>query len=87
MKNLKNRLRNFSASVMAGSLAAASFMTGTAYADDFGQSVTVTGDGATLDGMMGKIIGFVLTIFRYVGAFLIVFGIYEINDSTQTQYA
>lgn len=41
-------------------------------------SVTVTGDGANAQDMMGKIIGILLTITRFVGVALVIYGVYEI---------
>ena len=40
--------------------------------------VTITGEDVDADAFMGKIIGILLTITRYVGVALIVYGVYEI---------
>ena len=50
----------------------------TAFAGGFGEDVTITGSGADAGQMMGKIIGILLTITRFVGVALVVYGVYEI---------
>lgn len=50
----------------------------TAFAGGFGEEVTITGGGADANQMMGKIIGILLTITRFVGVALVVYGVYEI---------
>jgi hypothetical protein len=49
----------------------------TAFADDW-ESVSVQGGDANASEMMGSIIGILLTITRYVGVALVVYGVYEI---------
>lgn len=44
----------------------------------FSDSVTVTGSDVDANVFMGKIIGILLTITRYVGVALIIYGVYEI---------
>lgn len=47
-------------------------------ADDFG-SVTVTeGDGVSANTVMGKVLGMLLTITRFVGVALTIYGVYEV---------
>lgn len=47
--------------------------------DVFGEDVKVTANGGTNAGaMMGKIIGILLTITRFVGVALVVYGVYEV---------
>lgn len=41
-------------------------------------SVTISSNKAEADTMMGKIIGVLLTITRFVGVALIVYGVYEV---------
>lgn len=50
----------------------------TAFAGGFGEDVTVTGGGADAGQLMGKIIGILLTITRFVGVALVIYGVYEI---------
>lgn len=45
--------------------------------DDFG-SVTVSTSSGSATSLMGKIIGILLTITRYVGVALVIYGVYEI---------
>lgn len=42
-----------------------------------GTSVTVD-DNATMDNVMGNVIGFLLTMTRWVGIALLIYGVYEI---------
>ena len=42
-----------------------------------GTSVTVN-DNATMDAVMGNVIGFLLTMTRWVGVALLIYGVYEI---------
>jgi len=42
-----------------------------------GTSVTVN-DNATMDTVMGNVIGFLLTMTRWVGVALLIYGVYEI---------
>lgn len=44
----------------------------------FGENVTITAGGANAADLMGKIIGILLTITRYVGVALVVYGVYEV---------
>lgn len=45
----------------------------------FGESVTITADSTTdASSLMGNIIGILLTITRFVGVALVVYGVYEI---------
>lgn len=51
----------------------------TALAGTFGEDVSITATADTdAAGLMGKIIGILLTITRFVGVALIVYGVYEI---------
>lgn len=59
--------------------AMASMSATTAFAASFGEDVTVTANGSTnATAMMGKIIGILLTITRFVGVALVVYGVYEV---------
>ena len=58
-------------SAMIGSMA-------TTVSASFSDSVTVNNNDVDASTMMGKIIGVLLTITRFVGVALIVYGIYEI---------
>lgn len=52
----------------------------------FGESVSINTQGVTdANALMGKIIGILLTITRFVGVALIVYGVYEIVMSFQQQ--
>lgn len=52
----------------------------------FGEGVTITAGAETdANALMGKIIGILLTITRFVGVALIVYGVYEIVMSFQQQ--
>ena len=58
--------------------AMASMSAVTAFAD-FGEAVQVKANGSTnASVMMGKIIGILLTITRFVGVALVVYGVYEV---------
>lgn len=52
----------------------------------FGEDVTINTNGATdANELMGKIIGILLTITRFVGVALVVYGVYEVFMSYQNQ--
>lgn len=86
--NKKNKVKGILARAAAFGMAASSVATMTAaqvFADDFG-SVTVSGDNVSANTVMGKVIGMLLTITRFAGVALTVYGIYEIIMSfTQNQ--
>lgn len=86
--NKKNKVKGILARAAAFGMAASSVATMTAaqvFADDFG-SVTVSGDNVSANTVMGKVIGMLLTITRFAGVALAVYGIYEIIMSfTQNQ--
>lgn len=86
--NKKNKVKGILARAAAFGMAASSVATMTAaqvFADDFG-SVTVSGDDVSANTVMGKVIGMLLTITRFAGVALAVYGVYEIIISfTQSQ--
>lgn len=51
----------------------------------FGDGVDITAESTDANVLMGKIIGILLTITRFVGVALIVYGVYEIVMSFQAQ--
>lgn len=77
----KNKVKNILAKASALGMAAsavASMTAAQAFAGGFGSDdVTITGGGDAAT-MMGKIIGILLTITRFVGVALVVYGVYEI---------
>lgn len=86
--NKKNKVKGILARAAAFGMAASSVATMTAaqvFADDFG-SVNVSGDDVSANTVMGKVIGMLLTITRFAGVALAVYGVYEIIMSfTQNQ--
>lgn len=71
----KNKIKKMFASVGAiGSAAMATVMSASA----FGDSVTITATDANANDMMGNVIGILLTITRFVGVALAIYGVYEI---------
>lgn len=63
----------------AGIMSAMASMSATTAFASFGEDVTVTANGSTnASTMMGKIIGILLTITRFVGVALVVYGVYEV---------
>lgn len=63
--------------LMGGSVSCALPMMLTSASADW-DSVTIKGTSDGADTMMGKIIGILLTITRFVGVALIVYGVYEV---------
>lgn len=51
----------------------------------FGEDVTINNTTTDANALMGKIIGILLTITRFVGVAMIVYGVYEIVISFQQQ--
>lgn len=49
-----------------------------AFATGFDAGVTINTGGADAGDLMGKIIGILLTITRYVGVALVIYGVYEV---------
>ena len=86
--NKKNKVKGIIARAAAFGMAASSVATMTAaqvFADDFG-SVTVTSSDVSANTVMGKVIGMLLTITRFAGVALTVYGVYEVVMSfTQNQ--
>ena len=65
------------ASVMATATASHVFAGGSG--GSFGEDVTIKADGnANASELMGKIIGILLTITRFVGVALVIYGVYEV---------
>lgn len=64
----------------ATAMAAASITAAQVSAGGFGDDVTITatGNGSDAGTLMGKIIGILLTITRFVGVALVIYGVYEI---------
>lgn len=76
-QNTRPAKRIFSA--LAAVMTAVYWTVFTAFANSFGQNVTIN-TTATPDAndLMGNIIGILLTITRYVGIALVIYGVYEI---------
>lgn len=89
MKNLiaKKKNKNALAKAVAFGTTVSAMATNAmvAMADDWGDSVTISDGGANATGMMGNIIGILLTITRFVGVALTVYGVYEIVMSFMQQ--
>ena len=51
---------------------------GTGGTGGFGEDVTINTGGGDAGALMGKIIGILLTITRYVGVALVIYGVYEV---------
>lgn len=49
-----------------------------AFATGFDDSVTINATATDAGNLMGKIIGILLTITRYVGVALVIYGVYEV---------
>lgn len=92
MKNVTSKKKN--KGILAKALAlgttvgavATNTMVAMAEADDWG-SATIKEDAenASATGMMGKILGILLTITRFVGVALTIYGVYEIVMSFMQQ--
>lgn len=61
-----------------GAMSAMATMTSVTALADFNESVTVKGGDMQAADMMGRIIGILLTITRFVGVALVIYGVYEI---------
>lgn len=71
------KMRNLMTGVTA--LSAVTGMAATqAFANDFGQQVSIATGDANGTQMMEKIIGILLTVTRYVGVALVIYGVYEV---------
>lgn len=87
---IKKKVSRLAKSIYAASASAAiatSMFTTTAFADAFadggfsGENVTINNSGGNAGQLMGKVIGVLLTITRFVGVALIVYGLYEVVQS------
>lgn len=89
MKNLiaKKKNKNALAKAVAFGTTVSAMATNAmvAMADDWGDAVSINDGTADATGMMGKIIGILLTITRFVGVALCVYGVYEIVMSFMQQ--
>lgn len=82
LKNLKNKITKTKIAVMSAVVSTMISANSLALAAGFDDSVTVkSGTGVDASVMMGKIIGILLTITRFVGLALVIYGIYEIVTS------
>lgn len=85
MNSVKTRLSNFKTGLMLGAISGANMAMGVmpVSAGGFGGSTTVTVSSTNPDQAMGAVIGVILTIMRYVGVAMLVYGVYEIIMSIQ----
>ena len=80
----KDKFMTFKYGVMMGMINGACLATGGVNAGGMTGGTTVTIDeGADAATAMGAVIGVVLTIMRYVGVAMLVYGVYEIVMSIQ----
>lgn len=83
---IKKKASRLAKSIYAASASAAiatSMFTTTAFANDSfgGDSVKINNTGGNAGDLMGKVIGVLLSITRFVGVALIVYGLYEVVQS------
>lgn len=89
---IKKKASRLAKSIYAASASAAiatSMFTTTAFADGTanadggfgGESVSINNSGGNAGDLMGKVIGVLLTVTRFVGVALIVYGLYEVVQS------
>lgn len=88
---IKKKASRLAKSIYAASASAAiatSMFTTTAFATTAfadggfsGENVTINNSGGNAGQLMGKVIGVLLTITRFVGVALIVYGLYEVVQS------
>ena len=85
MVKANQKIRNFEAGVAMGVASAMNMLTGQVHAGDgFGNtSVSIVGNDMSADSAMGAVIGIILTIMRYVGVAMTIYGVYEIVMSIQ----
>ena len=73
----KNFAKMYAMGTVAGAMANATALT--AFAGDQWDTVTIKqSDSVSASAMMGKIIGVLLTITRFIGVALVVYGVYEV---------
>lgn len=81
LEKVKNKMNSFRFGVMTGMASGAGMLMGIPVkAFD---EVTVDAEGVDAGQAMGAVIGVILTIMRYVGVAMIIYGIYEIVMSIQ----
>lgn len=90
MKNVTSKKKNkgFLAKALALGTTVGTVATNTmvAMADDWGEAtISDTAESADATSMMGKVLGILLTITRFVGVALTIYGIYEIVMSFMQQ--
>ena len=73
--SFRNRIKTIGASAYGIITAVAATIM---QASAFGDSVTITATDADANNMMGNVIGILLTITRFVGVALAIYGVYEI---------
>ncbi len=80
MKNAMTKKPNLLRKIVTGMgvMSAMATMTATTALASFDESVTVSTDSPDAATMMGKILGILLTITRFVGVALIIYGVYEV---------
>lgn len=81
IKKAKNKMNSFRLGVMTGMVSGAGMLMGVPVkAFD---EVTVDAEGVDAGQAMGAVIGVILTIMRYVGVAMVIYGVYEIVMSIQ----
>lgn len=84
MVKANQKIRNFEAGVAMGVASAMNMLTGQVLAgDNFGNTTVTVGADMDADSAMGAVIGIILTIMRYVGVAMTIYGVYEIVMSIQ----
>lgn len=90
MVSMKKKARSIANKAMAiasvgAAVPATMAMTATTAFADFGTDDVTIASGGDAATMMGKIIGILLTITRFVGVALVVYGVYEVVMSFMQQ--
>lgn len=85
MKSVKTRVNNFKTGLILGAVSGANMMMGVmpVSAGSFSSATVSISSSTTPEKAMGAVIGVILTIMRYVGVAMVIYGVYEIIMSIQ----
>ena len=85
MKSVKAKVNNFKTGLMLGAISGANMAMGImpVSAGSFSNSSVNINPNTSPEQAMGAVIGVILTVMRYVGVAMVVYGVYEIIMSIQ----
>lgn len=80
---IKNKVNDFKTGLVMGVVTGANMVAGVTPVHAFDSATISINSGTTPQQAMGAVIGVILTIMRYVGVAMVIYGVYEVVMSIQ----